>query len=336
LTKDALGLGIDTTFDDTSVAILRGQQKILANLTLSQYRDHAEFGGVVPERAARKHLEVIHTLIEEACQKADVELEDLDYIAVSNLPGLLGALIVGVMVAKTLSFSLKIPLIGLNHVEAHPYAGVLSGQPFKYPILHLVVAGGHTLLMYARDHFDYEIVGRSIDDAAGECVDKVAKLFGYPMPGGPVVDRFALEQPGTKYDFPSPRIHEPDFDFSFSGLKTALLRFKEQEPEKAERDQPEVLACFFRSVTCVLIQKTFRALDTYKLERLSVSGGVAASKFLRQAFEAEAKKRGIELWYPPPRLCTDNAAMVTCLGSYRHAAGFFDDLLMDAHPNLLS
>jgi N6-L-threonylcarbamoyladenine synthase len=336
LTKDALGLGIDTTFDDTSVAILRGQQKILANLTLSQYRDHAEFGGVVPERAARKHLEVIHTLIEEACQKADVELEDLDYIAVSNLPGLLGALIVGVMVAKTLSFSLKIPLIGLNHVEAHPYAGVLSGQPFKYPILHLVVAGGHTLLMYARDHFDYEIVGRSIDDAAGECVDKVAKLFGYPMPGGPVVDRFALEQPGTKYDFPSPRIHEPDFDFSFSGLKTALLRFKEQKPEKAERDQPEVLACFFRSVTCVLIQKTFRALDTYKLERLSVSGGVAASKFLRQAFEAEAKKRGIELWYPPPRLCTDNAAMVTCLGSYRHAAGFFDDLLMDAHPNLLS
>ena len=123
---------------------------------------------------------------------------------------------------------------------------------------------------------------------------------------------------------------------SFSGLKTALLRFKEQKPEKAERDQPEVLACFFRSVTCVLIRKTFRALDTYKLERLSVSGGVAASKFLRQAFEAEAKKRGIELWYPPPRLCTDNAAMVTCLGSYRHAAGFFDDLLMDAHPNLLS
>ena len=336
MTRDALGLGIDTTFDDTSVAILRGHQEILANLTLSQYRDHAEFGGVVPERAARKHLEVIHALIDEASRKADVKLEDLDYIAVSNLPGLLGALLVGVMVAKTLAFSLKIPLIGLNHVEAHPYAGVLSGQPFQYPILHLVVAGGHTLLMHAKDHFDYEIVGRSMDDAAGECVDKVAKLFGYPMPGGPVVDRFAVGNPGSSYEFPSPRIHEPDFDFSFSGLKTALLRFKEQEPEKAKQDEPEVLACFFRSVARVLTHKTFQALDTYGLKRLSVSGGLAASKFLREAFEEESKKQGIELWYPPPKLCTDNAAMVTCLASYRHAAGLFDDLLMDAHPNLLS
>ena len=238
--------------------------------------------------------------------------------------------------AKTLSFSLKIPLIGLNHVEAHPYAGVLSGQPLKYPILHLVVAGGHTLLMHARDHFDYEIVGRSIDDAAGECVDKVAKLFGYPMPGGPVVDLCAVENPGSSYKFPSPRIHEPDFDFSFSGLKTALLRFKEQEPEKAKQDESEVLACFFRSLARVLIYKTFQALDTYDLKRLSVSGGLAASKFLKEAFEMEAKKQCIELWYPPPKLCTDNAAMVTCLASYRYAARLYDDLLMDAYPNLLS
>ena len=149
--------------------------------------------------------------------------------------------------------------------------------------------------MHARDHFDYEIVGRSIDDAAGECVDKVAKLFGYPMPGGPVVDRCAVENPGSSYEFPSPRIHEPDFDFSFSGLKTALLRFKEQEPEKATQDESEVLACFFRSLARVLIYKTFRALDTYDLKRLSVSGGLAASKFLKEAFEVEAKKQGIEL-----------------------------------------
>lgn len=331
----ALGLGIDTTFDDTSVAIVRGHQEILANLTLSQYREHAEFGGVVPERAARKHLEVIHALIEEACRKADVELEDLDYIAVSNLPGLLGALLVGVVVAKTLAYALRIPLIGLNHVESHPYANVLADRPFEYPMLHLVVAGGHTLLMHATDHFEYEIIGRSMDDAAGECVDKVAKLFGHPMPGGPIVDRYAMEHPGTRFDFPSPRLHEPDFDFSFSGLKTAMLRFWEQDPQAAKAEEGEVLACFFRSIARVLLRKTFNAAESLNLRRLSISGGLAASRFLRQQFEAEAAVREMDLWYPPPRLCTDNAAMVACLGSYRHLAGQHDSLLLDAFPNLL-
>jgi N6-L-threonylcarbamoyladenine synthase len=333
--KAPLGLGIDTTFDDTSIAIVRGHHEILANLTLSQYKDHAEFGGVVPERAARKHLEVIHALIEEACRKAEVELHELDYIAVSNLPGLLGALLVGVMVAKTLAYSLRIPLIGLNHVESHPYANVLADRAFTFPILHLVVAGGHTLLMHARDHFDYDIIGRSVDDAAGECVDKVAKMFGHPMPGGPIVDRYAVENAGERYEFPSPRLHEPDYDFSFSGLKTAMLRFREREPQAAQQEEPEVLACFFRSIARVLQHKTFQALKAHKLQRLSVSGGLAASRFLRESFTQEAAKRDIELWYPPPRLCTDNAAMVACLGSYRYAAQRFDSLRMDAFPNIV-
>ena len=223
----AIGLGIDTTFDDTSVSVLRGKREILANLTLSQYKEHEEFGGVVPERASRKHLEVIHLLIDDALKKADIDFTGIDYIAVSNHPGLLGSLLVGLSVAKSLAYSLGCPIIGINHVEAHPYANVLDHGEMQFPILHLVVAGGHTLLMHSRDHFDYDIIGSTIDDAAGECVDKVAKLFGFPMPGGPVVDQAAMEYSGNEYNFPRPLLNKNTHNFSFSGLKTAMLRFKE-------------------------------------------------------------------------------------------------------------
>ena len=177
----AICLALDTTFDDTSVALLRGHFEVLANLTLSQFKEHESFGGVVPERASRKHLEVIHPLIGEALKQSRLDFKDVDYVAVSHFPGLLGSLLVGVTVAKSLAYALDKPLIGVNHVESHPYACFLSGIPFTFPCLHLVVAGGHTLQMYAKDHFQYEIVGRSIDDAAGECVDKVANMFGHTM-----------------------------------------------------------------------------------------------------------------------------------------------------------
>lgn len=330
---NAIGLGIDTTFDDTSIAILRGKNEILANLTLSQYKDHEEFGGVVPERASRKHMEVIHPLIEEALKKANVDFKDLSYITVSNYPGLLGSLLVGVTVAKTLSYALKIPLIGVNHVEAHPYANFLVYDQVNYPIMHLVVAGGHTLLFHAKDHFNYKIIGRSVDDAAGECVDKVAKMFGYPMPGGPVVDRYAVSTPSDKYDFPRPVLNSGDYNFSFSGLKTAMLRFREKNPELLS-DEKAILSSFFQSIVDVLIFKAFKALKEFELTNLSVSGGLAASKKLRQSFEKEAKERGITLFYPPPYLCTDNAAMVTCLGSHKFEAGKFDDLNLEAYPNI--
>ena len=341
----AIGLGLDTTFDDTSVAILRGKREVLANLTLSQYQDHEEFGGVVPERASRKHLEVIHHLIADALKKAQLEFSDIDYIAVSNHPGLLGSLLVGLTVAKSLAYTLQCPLIGVNHVEAHPYANVLTHGEMPFPVLHLVVAGGHTLLIKAKAHFDYKIIGRSLDDAAGECVDKVAKMFGHPMPGGPVVDRAALEFPGDAFDFPRPLLHKNEHNFSFSGLKTAMLRFREKHPDISSSSKNSsnpllaegpILASFFQSVIDVLIHKTFKAAKIYGLNNISVSGGLAASRKLRSAFETEAARKGIKLFYPPPNLCTDNAAMVTCLAAHRFEEQQFDDLKLDAFPNLLS
>ncbi len=339
-----IGLGIDTTFDDTSIAVISGKREVLANLTLSQFEDHEEFGGVVPERASRKHLEVIHQLISISLKRAKLDFKDIDYIAVSNYPGLLGSILVGLMVAKSLSFSLKCPLIGINHIEAHPYANVITHGKMKFPILHLVVAGGHTLLMHAKDHFDYEIIGRSLDDAAGECVDKVAKMFGHKMPGGPIVDKAALEYPVDNYSFPRPLIHNKSYDFSFSGLKTALLRFKEQNSKKFfeietnenyVKGEGPVLASFFQSVVDVLIHKTFNAAKNFGLKNISVSGGLAASIKLRKAFEAESKKQGLTLFYPPPSLCTDNAAMVTCLAAHKYESKKFDDLDLEAFPNLI-
>ena len=340
----AIGLGIDTTFDDTSVAILLGKSEILVNLTLSQFEDHKEFGGVVPERASRKHLEVIHHLISKALKEAGIEFKEIDYIAVSNYPGLLGSLLVGLMVAKSLAFTLKCPLIGVNHVEAHPYANVLTHGEIKFPILHLVVAGGHTLLMNAKDHFDYKIIGQSLDDAAGECVDKVAKMFGYPMPGGPIVDLAAQKFPGDIFSFPRPLMHKKGYNFSFSGLKTAMLRFYENNSHKLTprkhssnfiRGEGPVLSSFFQSVIDVLIYKTFKAAEKFDLNNISVSGGLAASRKLREAFEEEAEKKGKNLFYPPPKLCTDNAAMVTCLAAHRYEVKKFDDLNLEAFPNLI-
>lgn len=347
---NGLGLAIDTTFDDTSVAVLRGERKVLANLTLSQYADHAEFGGVVPERASRRHLEVIHRLTAKALAQAEqagepAPLRALDYVAVSNLPGLLGSILVGMSVAKTLSYLLEIPLIGINHIEAHPYANFLAHGEFPFPMLHLVAAGGHTLLIHQREHFRWEIVGRSVDDAAGECVDKVAKLFGHPMPGGPVVDATALAQAPGPYDFPRPKLNDGSLDFSFSGLKTAMLYLlrdmgllegsKPGTARVVNTDQEgPLLAAFFEAVREVLVSKTLRAAKRHRVHTVTVSGGLAASAMLRRDFEAACAAQGMRLLYPPPALCTDNAAMVACLGGFRHRAGRCDDLTLEGYPNL--
>jgi tRNA N6-adenosine threonylcarbamoyltransferase len=333
-----LGLAIDTTFDDTSVALLRGRREVLADVTLSQYAEHAEFGGVVPERASRKHLEVIHPLIaaalrEAARRGAPVRLDALDYVAVSNLPGLLGSILVGMTVAKSLAYLLGVPLIGVNHIEAHPYANFLEHGDLPFPLVHLVAAGGHTVLIHQQAHFDWRIVGRSVDDAAGECVDKVAKMFGHPMPGGPVVDRLAMEHEPGPYAFPRPLLHEPNLDFSFSGLKTALLYFLRDQGATPPPEGP-VLAAFLAAVADVLVAKTLRAARQLGVGAVTVSGGLAASRRLRQRFETACAEAGLTLYYPPPRLCTDNAAMVGCLAAYRYEAQRFDDLTLEGYPNL--
>jgi N6-L-threonylcarbamoyladenine synthase len=330
---ESLGLAIDTTFDDTSIAVLRGRYELLANLTLSQYADHSEFGGVVPERASRKHLEAIHFLIQQALGKAAIGFQDLHWVAVSNVPGLKGAILVGLTVAKSMAYLLKIPLIGINHIEAHPYANCLIHGELPFPMVHLVAAGGHTLLIHQTDHFQWEIIGRSLDDAAGECVDKIAKMFGHPMPGGPVIDKAALTYPTIAYKFPKPLLRDPHLNFSFSGLKTAV-KYYIRDHEPAIEEGP-VMAAAFMSVEEVLIEKTFRAVKKYRTRHVSVSGGLAASRKLKQAFEAAAATRGVNLYYPPPNLCTDNAAMVACLAAHRFEAGKWDDLELDAYANLI-
>ncbi len=355
---EPLGLAIDTTFDDTSVALLRGKREVLANLTLSQFADHAEFGGVVPERASRRHLEVIHPLLEKAMAEAGgrmgsapLDFGALDYVAVSNLPGLLGSILVGMTTAKSLAYLLEIPLIGINHIEAHPYANFLEYGELEFPLLHLVAAGGHTLLIHQRGHFQWEIVGRSVDDAAGECVDKVAKMFGHPMPGGPVVDRLAMAHDPGAYVFPRPMLNDPGLNFSFSGLKTAMLYFlREREREAvgggtpgamgADKtpgsipDEGPVLAAFFAAVSDVLIAKTLRAAARLQTPTVTLSGGLGASRKLRENFSAACAEAGLNFHCPPPALCTDNAAMVGCLAAYKYAAGRFDDLRREGYPNL--
>jgi N6-L-threonylcarbamoyladenine synthase len=328
-----LGLAIDTTFDDTSVAVIRGKREVLANLTLSQFADHAEFGGIVPERASRKHLEVIHPLLDRALSQAGVGWSALDYVAVSNLPGLLGAILVGLTVAKALAYLLGRPLIGINHIESHPYANFLVHGELPFPLVHLVAAGGHTLLLRQDAHFRWEIIGRSVDDAAGECVDKVAKLFGHPFPGGPVVDRLALAHAPGPYAFPRPMLDGPGLDFSFSGLKTALVYFVRDHQGQALEEGP-VLSAFFESVMDVLVTKTLRAARKHRAAAVTVSGGLAASRKLRGRFEAACAQAGVPLYYPPPALCTDNAAMVACLAAYRHEAGLHDTLELEGSANL--
>ncbi|MDH4224398.1 MAG: tRNA (adenosine(37)-N6)-threonylcarbamoyltransferase complex transferase subunit TsaD [Deltaproteobacteria bacterium] len=334
-----IGLAIDTTFDDTSVAILKGRREVLANLTLSQYADHEEFGGVVPERASRKHLEAIHPLIGKALNQGGVGFGDLDYVAVSNQPGLLGAILVGMTVAKSMAYLLTKPLIGINHIEAHPYANFLVHGELPFPLMHLVAAGGHTLLILQRDHFDWTIVGRSIDDAAGECVDKAAKMFGHPMPGGPVVDRLAMAHAPHPHPFPRPMLGDPGLDFSFSGLKTAMFYFirdHREELQNGEIKEGPALAAFFQAVADVLVAKTLRAAKLHKTPAITLSGGLTASGKLRQAFEEGCKKAGVTLYMPPPPLCTDNAAMVACLAAYRYERGLTDGLTLDGYANLMT
>ena len=333
LTSDPLGLAIDTTFDDTSVAILRGKREVLANLTLSQFKDHEEFGGVVPERASRKHLEAIQPLLAQALTRAGVGFGELDYVAVSTVPGLLGSILVGLTVAKSLAYLLARPLIGINHIEAHPYANVLAHGELPFPALHLVAAGGHTLLIHQTGHFQSSIVGRSIDDAAGECVDKVAKMFGHAMPGGPVVDRLALTHAPAAHRFPRPMLNDPGLDFSFSGLKTAVLYYRRDHG--GDLEEGPVISAFFDAVIEVPIVKTLRAARRFRPKAVTVSGGLAASQKLRAAFETAAAEAGLRLLYPPPELCTDNAAMVACLAAYRHEAGRHDTLDLDGRANLV-
>jgi N6-L-threonylcarbamoyladenine synthase len=327
-------LGIESSCDETAAAVLADGRRILSNVVASQDAIHAPYGGVVPELASRRHLEVIGPVIQRALDDAGVKLGDLDGIAVTRGPGLVGSLLIGCSAAKAMAWVNRTPLVGVNHLEGHIYAAFLTEDPPDYPFLALVVSGGHTALYHAREPLSYALVGQTRDDAAGEAFDKVAKLLGLGFPGGPAIQRAAEQGDPRAVAFPLAQMTDGARDFSFSGIKTfASLHVKRHGPLSAAR-VADVAASFQAAVVKMLVRKTIRAALHLGVKRVVLTGGVAANGPLRRALRAEAEEHGIALHIPPPRLCTDNAAMITAAGTARLAAGERAGLDMNARPDL--
>ncbi|HET9491546.1 MAG TPA: tRNA (adenosine(37)-N6)-threonylcarbamoyltransferase complex transferase subunit TsaD [Methylomirabilota bacterium] len=327
-------LGIESSCDETAAAVLADGRRILSNVVASQDAIHAPYGGVVPELASRRHLEVIGPVIQRALDDAGVKLGDLDGIAVTRGPGLVGSLLIGCSVAKAMAWVNRTPLVGVNHLEGHIYAAFLAEDPPDYPFLALVVSGGHTALYHAREPLSYALVGQTRDDAAGEAFDKVAKLLGLGFPGGPAIQRAAEQGDPRAVAFPLAQMTDGARDFSFSGIKTfASLHVKRHGPLSAAQ-VADVAASFQAAVVKMLVRKTIRAALHLGVKRVVLTGGVAANGPLRRALRAEAEEHGIALHIPPPRLCTDNAAMITAAGTARLAAGERAGLDMNARPDL--
>ena len=308
-------LAIESSCDETAAAVFTEEPRVLASLVASQIDLHSRFGGVVPEVAARAHLERLLPLIDETLRKAGVSLDQIGCIAVHNTPGLVGALLVGVSCAKMLAFTLGVPLIDVNHIEAHVYACRLAAGRDIFPCIGLVVSGGHTCLFHCRDALHFDLRGATLDDAAGEAFDKVASILDLGFPGGPAIERTARDGDPQAYQFPRSFLRDDRLDFSFSGLKTAVLyavRGKDlshPNPTPVGKPRADVAASFQQAVIDVLVEKSRQALQQTKLSRLAVGGGVAANQTLRGALENMAREEGAELFIPPLALCTDNAAM---------------------------
>jgi N6-L-threonylcarbamoyladenine synthase len=329
-----LVLGIESSCDETSAAILADGRRVLSNVVASQDDVHAPYGGVVPELASRRHLEVIVPVVEKALAEAGVTLGDLDGIAVTYGPGLVGSLLVGCSMAKALAWVHGLPLIGVNHLEGHVYAAFLTEDPPEYPFLALVVSGGHTALYHASAPLTYRLVGQTRDDAAGEAFDKVAKLLGLGFPGGPIIQRTAERGDPGAIEFPLAQMTDGASDFSFSGIKTAVSLYARRYGPLSDTQVADVAASFQASVVKMLVRNTVRAALRIGVKRVVLTGGVAANGPLRAALRAGAEQHGIRLHIPPPRLCTDNAAMITAAGAARLAAGERAALTLNATPDL--
>jgi N6-L-threonylcarbamoyladenine synthase len=327
-------LGIESSCDETAAAVLVDGRRILSNVVASQDDVHAPFGGVVPELASRRHLEIVLPVIERALAEAGVRARDVDAIAVTQGPGLVGSLLVGCTVAKAIAYVHGKPLVPVNHLEGHIYAAFLTDDPPEHPFLALVVSGGHTALYHARAPLDYALVGQTRDDAAGEAFDKVAKLLGLGFPGGPLIQRTAERGDPRAIAFAPVRIRDGARDFSFSGIKTAVsLHVKRHAPLSAEA-VADVAASFQAAAVRMLVRRTVDAARELGIARLVLTGGVAANAPLRAALAAEAGEHGLRLHIPPRQLCTDNAAMIAAAGTARWLAGHCADLSMNAIPDL--
>jgi tRNA N6-adenosine threonylcarbamoyltransferase len=329
-----LVLGIETSCDETAAAVLDGGRKILGQVVASQDKIHGPYGGVVPELASRRHLEDILPVVRGALGQAGARLEDLDGIAVTQGPGLVGSLLIGCSVAKAIAYVHRLPLVGVNHLEGHIYAAFLEEPSPTYPFLALVVSGGHTALYLARAPRQYERLGQTRDDAAGEAFDKVAKLLGLGYPGGPIIERTAHAGDARAISFSTARMSDGAPDFSFSGIKTAVSLHVKRHRPLGESQVADVAASFQATVVKMLVRKTTRAALRAGVPRIVLTGGVAANGALRAAFQAECGERGWELFVPSRALCTDNAAMIAAAGHERLEAGERAPLTMNAIPDL--
>lgn len=332
---DLLTLAIETSCDETSVAVIKNGREILSNIISSQIEIHKKFGGVVPEIASRKHIEMINLIIQKSLDEANIGFKDIDLVGVTRGPGLVGALLVGISSAKALAYGLNKPLIGVNHIEGHICANYLAHRDLEPPFTCLVVSGGHSYLVSANSYSDYELIGRTRDDAAGEAFDKVARSLGIPYPGGPVIDKLAEEGNPHAIDFPRVFLEKDSYDFSFSGLKTSVLNYLNIEKQKGREVVIEdVAASFQQAILDVLVDKTFRLAKEKRSKKIVIAGGVAANKGLRGLMEARGKEEGIKIFYPSKVLCTDNAAMIGSAAYYNYINGKESDLGFTVEPNL--
>ena len=330
--NDVYILGIESSCDETSVSIVKNGNTEIATVTNTQIDIHKLYGGVVPEIASREHVKNITIIIDECLKKANMTIDDITAIAVTYGPGLVGSLLVGIEAAKALAFATNKPLVPVNHMTGHIYANNLV-NPMTFPLLALVVSGGHTELILMEDHYKFKKLGATLDDAVGECYDKVARVIDVPYPGGPVIDRLAHEGKPS-YDLPLP-LNDNTYNFSFSGLKSAVINLAHNEEQRGNPIIKEDLACSFQNVVVeVLVKKTFKAINEYNVKNLIVAGGVAANKGLREKLTEECKKHNINLTFPDMKYCTDNGAMIAASGYFAYMRGDRADLTLNANSSL--
>ncbi len=324
-------LGIDTSCDETAAAVVTDGRKILSNIVSSQVDLHQKYGGIVPELASRKHIESINYIVDEAMSEAGVSFGDVGAIAVTNRPGLIGALLVGVAAAKSLAYVHDLPLLGINHIEGHIYANHMVHDNLPFPHVCLTVSGGHTFLVEVRKGWKYELLGGTIDDAAGEAYDKVAQYLGLGFPGGRVIDQLAQKGNSTAIDFPRPMLNRNNYQFSFSGLKTAVRYFVEKAKAAGTTPAIEDIAASFQAAAVeVLVQKTVRAAKERDAKAITLTGGVAANSQLRRSMSEAATDIQAKIYYPPIQLCTDNGAMIAGVAYHKYQEGLKDGLELNA------
>lgn len=334
INKDIVILAIESSCDETAAAVIKNGREIISNIVATQIEIHKKFGGVVPEVASRNHVVDINPVIEQALDQAGMRFEDIDVIAATYGPGLVGALLVGLSTAKALAYALKKPFVGVNHIQGHIAANYLAFPDLKPPFISLIVSGGHTHIVEVQDYNEIQILGKTKDDAAGEAYDKVARAIGLGYPGGPLVDELARSGKAN-IDFPRSLYKEDNYDFSFSGIKSAVLNYINSKKMKNEEyEKADIAASFQKAVVETLVHKTINAVKDRGYDRVVLSGGVSANSALREAIEKRCEEEKLAVYYPPLHLCTDNAAMIGSCAYYRYIEGYESDMHLNARPNL--